>query len=226
MNPIKREEGELAKLRRAFASVPQPASAPAACPSPEKIWEAVRGELPSREIQAIVTHMAGCAACAEDWRLAMALQRPAAGVSNVIPAAQRFSAGQRLRNWGLAAAAVLALGVFGVQWARQANQQDYTYRGEQTAIHSLVEEGQALPRNQFLLRWSAPETPGATYDVEVSTEDLRAIASGDDLREPQLLVPASALAGLPPGTRLLWKVDAELPQGEHVSSTTFVTTVQ
>lgn len=225
MNPMKREEGELAKLRRAFAAAPQPASAPAACPSPEKIWEAVRGELPAAEVRAIVEHTAACAACAEDWRLAMALQRPEAGISNVIPAAERFSAGRRLRNWGLAAAAVLGLAVVGVQFAQQAND-GAIYRGGEGTILSLVEEGQALPRNEFLLRWSAPETPGATYDVEVSTEDLRVIASGDDLREPRLLVPASALAGLPPGTRLLWKVDAELPEGGHVSSTTFVTTIQ
>jgi hypothetical protein len=223
---MKREEGELAKLRRAFASASQPAPAPADCPSPEKIWEAVRGESPAREIQAVVTHMAGCSACAEDWRLAMAMQRSETSVAKVIPATERFSAGRRLRNWGLAAAAVLALAVVGLQWAQQANDQASTYRGEESAIHSLVAEGQSLPRNEFLLRWSAPETPGATYDVEVSTEDLRVVASGDDLREPQFLVTASALAGLPPGTPLLWKVDAELPQGEHVSSTTFVTTVQ
>jgi Putative zinc-finger len=225
MNSIKREEGDLARLRRGFAAAPQPAAASAACPPSEKIWEAVRGELPPREIQGIVEHMAACASCAEDWRLAIALQRPEAGVSNVIPSAHRFSTGQRLRNWGLAAAAVLALAVVGVQWAQHAAD-PAGYRGEQAAIHSLLEEGQALPRNEFLLQWSAPATPGATYDVEVSTEDLRVLASGDDLREPRLLVPAHSLAGLAPGTRILWKVDAELPQGEHVSSTTFVTTVQ
>ena len=178
-----------------------------------------------REEGELVEHTAACSACAEDWRLAMALQRPEAGVSNVIPAAERFSAGRRLRNWGLAAAAVLGLAVVGEQFAQQAND-GAIYRGGQDTIQSLVEEGQALPRTQFLLRWSALETPGATYDVEVSTEDLRVIASGDDLREPQLLVPASTLAGLPPGARLLWKVDAELPEGGHMSSTTFVTTVQ
>src|SRR6185436_10716857 len=227
MNSIKREEGELAKLRRAFASLSQPAPAPAACPPPEKIWEAVHGQLPPGEIRAIVEHTAVCPACAEDWRLAAALQRPGTA-SNVIPAADRFSAGRRLRNWGLAAAAVLALAVISVPLVQRIDNGQATYReGEQqAAIRPLIEEGQALPRNQFLLRWSAPETPGATYRVEVSTEDLRVIASGDDLREPRFLVPAYALAGLPAGARVLWKVDAELPQGGHVSSTTFVTTVQ
>ena len=223
MNPMKREEGELARLRRAFATQSH-APEPAACPQPEKIWEAVRGELPTAQSRAVVEHMAACPSCAEDWRLAVALQKPATA-SNVISAAERFSMGRRLRTWGLAAAAVLALAVFGVQWAQQTRVEP-TYRGGEVTIQSLVEEGQSLPRQQFLLSWSAPETPGATYDVEVSTEDLRVVASGDDLREPQFLVPANALAGLPPGARLLWKVDAELPEGGHVTSTTFVTTVQ
>lgn len=223
MNPMKREEGELARMRRAFACLSQPAPEPAACPPPEKIWEAVRGELPPAQARTIVEHMAACPSCAEDWRLAVAMQKPAAA-SNVISAAERFTFGQRMRNWGLAAAAVLALAVFGVQWAQQIKVEP-TYRGDGVTIQSLVDEGQSLPRQQFLLRWSAPETPGATYDVEVSTEDLRVIATGDDLRNPQFLVPAHALAGLPPGARLLWKVDAELSQGGHMTSNTFVTTV-
>jgi anti-sigma factor ChrR (cupin superfamily) len=224
MNPMKREEGELARMRRAFASLSQPAPEPAACPAPEKIWEAVRGELQPAQTREIVTHMAACPACAEDWRLAVAMQRPETA-SKVIHASERFTFGQRLRNWGLAAAAVLALAVVGVQWSQNATQQP-GYRGNEATIQSLVEEGNALPRQQFLLRWSAPETPGATYDVEVSTEDLRVVASGDDLREPRFLVPAHALAGLPPGARLLWKVDAELPEGGRLTSNTFVTTVQ
>lgn len=224
---MKREEGELARLRRAFASVPQIEPVPAACPSPEQIWGAVRGELPPGEIRQIVEHTALCASCAEDWRLAVALQKPESA-SNVVHATERFTARQRIRNWGLAAAAALAVAVGGILWQQQAlNNGEVIYReGEQATIQSLVEEGHALPRDQFLLRWSAPATPGATYDVEVSTEDLRVVASAEDLGEPQFQVPASALAGLPPGARLLWKVDAELPLGGHVSSPTFVTTVQ
>jgi hypothetical protein len=225
---MKREEGELAKLRRAFASVSQAEPDPAACPSPEKIWGAVQGELPPGEIRQIVEHTAACASCAEDWRLAVALQKPV-GASNVVHATERFTAGRQIRNWGLAAAAALAVAVVGIQWQRQnlIDPQAGYRQGEQATIQSLVEEGSPLSRNQFLLRWSAPQAPGATYDVEVSTEDLRVVASADDLREPQFLVPASALAGLPPGTRLLWTVDAELPQGGQMrSEQTFVTTVQ
>lgn len=222
---MKKEEGEVARLRRAFAAPAETDAALSTCPSPEKIWEAVRGELQPNEAGEIVEHTAVCAACAEDWRLAAALQRPE--TASVIPAADRFTAGRRLRNWTLAAAAALAVAVVGVQWVQKPDSGQVIYReGEQASIQSLLEEGQALPREQFLLRWSTPDTPGATYDVEVSTEDLRVIASADDLREPQLLVPASSLAGVPPGTRLLWKVEAELPDGGRVSSPTFVATTR
>ena len=220
---MKKEEGELAKLRRAFAAPALAGPEPSTHPSPEKIWEGARGELRGAEAQEIIEHTAVCAACAEDWRLAVALQKPESATNNVVDATERFSAARRLRNWSLAAAAALAIGVVGVQWM----QQQPIYRdGDQVTIQSLVEEGQALPREQFLLRWSALETQGATYDVEVSTEDLRVIASADDLTQPQFQVPADALAGLPPGTRLLWKVDADLPDGGSVSSPTFVTTTR
>lgn len=220
---MKKEEGELAKLRRAFAAPALSGPEPATHPSPEKIWEAARGELRGIEAQEVIEHTAVCAACAEDWRLAVALQKPESATNNVVDATERFSAARRLRNWTLAAAAALAIGVVGVQWM----QQQPIYRdGDQVTIQSLVEEGQSLPREQFLLRWSSLETQGATYDVEVSTEDLRVIASADDLAQPQFQVPAEALAGLPPGARLLWKVDADLPDGGSVSSPTFVTTTR
>ncbi|HBL26698.1 MAG TPA: hypothetical protein DD490_07675 [Acidobacteria bacterium] len=224
MNPMKRDDGELAKLRRGFAALSEETPASAACLAPEKIWEAVRGGLPSAEIREIVAHTAACPACAEDWRLAMAMQRPE--TAKILPAADRFSVGRRLRNWSLAAAAVLALAVVGVQWLRLSGPEAIYREGGQAAVHSLIADGQSLPREQFLLRWEAPALAGATWDVEVSTEDLRVLASGDDLREPQLQVPAGALAGLPAGTRILWKVEATLAEGGRVGSPTFVATVQ
>lgn len=214
---------DLAGLRQAFAADSHRAPQPDACPSPESIWEAVRGLLPPAAMRAIVEHLALCPACAEDWRLALALQEQEAVASPApLHAEPSF---RRLRTWGLAAAAVLALAVVGVQWLRQPAAPVYR-ESEQKAIQSQLAEGKALPRDRFVLRWTAPVPAGATYGIEVSTEDLQVVASAESLRTTQYQVPAGDLKDLPSGSRLLWKVEADLPEGGHVSSKTFVTAVQ
>jgi anti-sigma factor RsiW len=222
----KDDDQDLASLRRAFATHSHPLPEPAPCPAPEKIWDAVHGKLPADEVREIVSHTAACAACAEDWRLAHALQTQEAEVA-AVPAPLRFAPRtQRLRNWGLAAAAALAMAFFGVQYFQ--SQQPTTapeYRGGERTVSSLVAEGKPLPRERFVLRWSAP-APGTAYDVQVSTEDLRVVANAEGLKTTEYQVPASALADLPAGSRLFWKVEADLPAGDHISSKTFVTPVQ
>jgi hypothetical protein len=223
------DDQELASLRQAFATHSQQTPEPAACPAPEKIWDAVQGLLPPGEVREIVQHTALCAACAEDWRLARTMQEQEAATA-AAPAPLRFAPRQhRLRTFGLAAAAALALAVVGVQWLeRPGGPTTAEYReGQQATIQSRVAEGRALPRERFVLEWTAPAAAKtATYGVEVSTEDLRVVASAEGLRTPRYQVPASALQDLPAGARLLWKVEAELPEGGHVSSPTFVTPVQ
>lgn len=224
---MKDDEQEIASLRKAFATSSQHTPEPAACPAPEKIWDAVQGALPADEVREIVQHTAVCAACAEDWRLAHTLQTQDAAVAAVAPPAPlRFAPRvHRMRNWGLAAAAALAMTFVGVQWFQRPQPDGQTYRGEQSAIHSLVAEGQALPRDRFVLKWSA--AAGATYGIQVSTEDdLRVVASAEGLKKAEYQVPASALSGLPSGSRLLWNIEADLPAGGHVKSKTFFTTVQ
>src|SRR5436853_381237 len=73
-----------------------------------------------------------------------------------------------------------------------------------------------------VLRWS-PLAGAVAYDVQVSTEDLRAVVAAKGQTATEYRVPESALAGLPPGARLLWQVDAVRPDGTHENSPTFVT---
>jgi hypothetical protein len=227
------DDQELASLRRAFAADSQPAE-PALCPAPEKIWDAAHGALPTDEVREIVQHTATCAACAEDWRLARVLleQQQEKETPAALPAALPFAPRRRslrgLYSWGLAAAAALALTVVGVQWL-QKPQPGAVYReNEQAVLHSQVAEGQALPRDSFRLKWSAPAAgAGVTYGIQVSTEDLRPVASAEGLKTPEYQVPAAALAGLPAGAKLLWKVEADLPESSgHLTSATFVTPVR
>lgn len=218
------DDQELASLRRAFAAH-QEQTDPATCLTPETIWDAVHGRLPADAVRESVQHVATCATCAEEWRLARTLslneqEQPAAVP---LPSPLRFTPRQRQwRNWGLAAAAALALSVVGIQWFQKPPE----YRGEQAGVHSQVKDGQSLPRDRFLLKWAVPTPAGATYGIQVSTEDLRVVANAEGLKAPEYQVPASALAGLPPGAKLFWKVDADLPSGGRLTSPTFVTVVQ
>jgi hypothetical protein len=116
----------------------------------------------------------------------------------------------------------VALGA-GVWLARAPQPIDAPFRGgDAPVIRSLSDDGEALPREDFRLRWS-PGPEGSRYDVRVTTESLEVVADAQRLAEPSFLVPESALVKLPAGGRVLWRVEALLPGGERVASPTFVT---
>jgi putative zinc finger protein len=221
------DDQELASLRAAFTAPAAAAPDPESCPAPEKIWEAVRGELPPAELRQVVEHTASCAACAEDWRLAAELGRQSAAATVTAPG--KVLQGRFGRWRPLAAAAALAAGlllVVGVYRTGILGPGQPTYReAGSEAIRSLVPEDQALPRQGAVLRWSP--VPGAeSYDVRISTEDLRLVLTAQSLKAASYPVPESALAGLPPGSKLLWQVDAVLPDGTRRTSETFTVEVR
>ncbi|HEY0554495.1 MAG TPA: zf-HC2 domain-containing protein [Thermoanaerobaculia bacterium] len=224
---MNQDEQQLARLRAAFAA-PDLAPDPQSCPPPEKLWSAVRGELDPQAMREVLDHVALCSACAEDWRLAAELNRQQAGESAVTPG--RVLQGRFGRWRPLAATAALAAGLLlavGVWRAEMAPHQAPIYReARHESIRSLLPAGQALPRQDAVLRWS-PLPGAASYDVRVTTEDLfQTVASAQGTTTTELRVPAAALAGLPPGAKLLWQVDAVRPDGTRETSPTFTTPLQ
>ena len=218
---------ELAKLRAAFTAPAAAAPAPEDCPSPETIWAAVRGELPPQALREVVDHTARCVACAEDWRLAVEVDRQAAAEASEAPLG-RVIVGRFGRWRPLAAAAALAAGLLvAVGVYREAIVPGQpTYREtQQTQIRSLLPAGQALPRQAAVLRWT-PVSGAASYDVSVSTEDLRQVAAAHGQTAAEYRLPQAELAALPAGTKLLWRVDAVFPDGHRVTSPTFTTPLQ
>ena len=219
---------ELARLRAAFAAPAATAPDPESCPAPEVIWAAVRSELPPRELREVVEHTATCAACAEDWRLAAELERQSSAAA-ATPAPGRVIQG-RFGQWRpLMAAAALAAGLLvavGLYRTGDLGPQEPTYReAPGTVVRSVLPDSQVLPRQAAVLRWS-PVAGATSYDVRVSTEDLRVLDTVQGQTATEHRIPESALAGLPPGAKLLWQVEAVFPDGSRQSSTTYTNPLQ
>ncbi|ANM30329.1 hypothetical protein ABI59_13235 [Acidobacteria bacterium Mor1] len=192
------------------------------CPDADLIWQAAHGEAKPAELDAVVDHLAGCPSCAEAWRLAMPEER---GTVVSVPAG-RFggSSGWIVFAGGLAAAA-LALAVF-VAPMESSTRPDLapTLRNADTQpIVSLLDESVPLSREDCVLRWQWEGGPeSVTYDIEVTETDLDPIDSAHGLEQPQYRVPPEALEGLEPGDKLVWRVEASLPDGRRSASSAFI----
>jgi len=226
---MNQENQELERWRAAFTAPAIDEPAREDCPSPEILWAAVRGELPPQALREVVDHTAVCAACAEDWRLAVEVNRQAAQVDSVPAHLPGNVIAGRFGGWrSLAAAAALAAGLLvavGIYREAVVPRQPTYRETQQETVRSLVVAGQALPRQAAVLRWTP--LPGATaYDVSVGTEDLRQVASAHGLSAAEYRLPKEALASLPAGAKLLWRVEASFPDGHRVESPTFTTHLQ
>jgi hypothetical protein len=195
-------------LRAAFAARSQPESALASCPEPERVYDAALGRLPLTERLEVVDHVAGCAHCANAWRLAREMQ----------PGAES----RRRLGAPLAAAAVLVVAV-GVVQLLPPPEPVYRDAGGETPL-SLVTEP-SLPRSAFVLRWSPPPS-GATSTLRVLRNDLEPLLSISGLPGSSYRVPPDALEDVPSGAQLLWQVEVRLPGNRRVTSETFVVTLR
>lgn len=209
-------------LRRSWAAADREqvgTEAPRVAADAERIWRAVSGELPPEEVQALAEEAARDAELAHAWRLALELR-----ASMPQPSAERrlvrFPAAGAPLRWAIAATLAVAIGA-GL-WLR-LDQGPVVIRGGEpgSTIAALVAEGSPLSRRDFHLRWTPLADRGARYTLRLTTADLRLIAEAPDLATADHQVPPRALAGVPPGATLLWQVDARLPGGAVVSSTTF-----
>jgi hypothetical protein len=219
------KDDDLSRLRAAFTAPNHTISHHGVCPEPDRIWEAVRGELPPDEVREIVDHVAVCASCAEDWRIAVAFEKEAEARQKDTGEVRPFPS--RFQPWIAAAAAALVLTVGGL-YVRQTVKPDPTaaeYRGGESRVESLVPPGGILPRQSFILAWKP--VPGAeSYDLFVTTTELDTVADPKGLTTTTYQVPASALAGVPDGAQLHWGVTAVFPDGGREKSPTFTTALE
>jgi hypothetical protein len=216
---MKAEYDDVDAMRQAFAALAATATPLDDCPEPPRLWAAARGEASPGETRDLIDHTASCPVCAEAWRLAVRLEdaAPASGRQPVRrPAVAQW--------WPAAAAAALVVAAVGVYQLREpAPPPVPTLRSAAEAgVVSDLAADAVLPREACVLAWHPePAREGLRYAVQVTTDDLRPVVEADDLAAPRFEVPAAALAELPPGARILWRVEAFLPGGRRLASETF-----
>lgn len=220
------KDDELSRLRAAFTAPSEAISVAAGCPEPDRIWEALRGELPPEEIREVVDHVALCASCAEDWRIAMAFEKESRNQQEKV--VRPFRTAKRFQTWIAAAAAVLVLSVGGLFYQQTQQTQKVVpeagYRGTGPNLGAVAE--QTCPRQACVLTWK-PVEGAESYEVLVSTRaELATVADPKDLTTTRYQVPASALAGLPSGTTLQCIVTAVFPDGREEQVSSFPATVK
>ena len=204
------------RLREWFDAAADEAAPSAACPSPEILWAGANGELAGDRLERLVDHLATCASCDEDWKLAIE-------IGATIPDRRQSPVGLWI---ALAAAAVIVIAA-AVELrphrppSPTSAQPSVTFRAPNApTIATLIPDGAELPRDRVQLRWSALGE-GARYGVEVATEDLTVVDRVEGLTTNGYVVPAAKTQDLPPGTRLVWQVSATTADGRQVRSVSF-----
>jgi hypothetical protein len=212
-------------LRRAFQASSETSSGECSTEDVDRIWRAVAGELPAAERHNLIERLATDPALAEVWRMAHELQKSTqfAGLSATTPARRAIV---WTRSWLAAAAVLLMAGAGVVVFQRSRIEVNDTFRASNHyVVESTMPADAALPRDSFRLRWTTGPA-GSRYQVTATTEDLRVLTTASDLTTPELVIERNVLSEIPPGARVLWRVDVTLPGGERVSSATFTTRVQ
>jgi len=216
---------ELERLRRAFTAVEATGMSDDRAMDSDRIWRAVRGELPPTEIEEMADGASRSPETAAAWRLAAELSRELDGAHGdvVVPISRRRSV-----RWaiGLAAAAVVVVGLAPPLFRSFSPDPTPTYRAaDGFEIASDLQPDQRLPRDAFELRWSSTGE-GSLYEIVLTDADLRILDRASFLEEASYLVSVEALSDVADGDEVWWKIDATRPDGTRVSSQTFVTRVK
>lgn len=215
------EPADAERLRRAFQALADGGGEPSGEPvDDDAIWRAVTGEASLDERRAVLEEVARNPAAAESWRLALELEREI-GEAGERPSTPVVPVGRRLWQSLSAVAATVALAAGVSMWLEPDPEVTPVYRDPAAAtITSLTPETEPQPRHDVVLRWSDVGA-GTRYTVRVLTEGLEPLLTLEELTLPEARLPADRMVELPPGTRLLWQVEARTPDGREIPSATF-----
>jgi hypothetical protein len=198
--------------------------APAAGPPPpdhpetEAIWDAATGRLDAEATAQVVDHLAQCSDCAEEWRLALALDKERLGEpapsGTVVPLPLRPGRSTWWDpRWAAAAALVVAAIGLTVFLPKSPTGDSVAYRGtDRPQIESLVRDNAPVTRAGFKLEWK-PVPRAVTYDLVLQTSGLDEVLRVTGLTKPEYDVPKEKLEPLRPASHLVWQVEAVFPDG-------------
>jgi len=207
------QQEELEKLSRAWLARDQ-SSAHEQHPDAEELYEAASGNLERARRLEIVDHVAKCAECTQAWQIAL----------DVGARGSQVAVTRRPWHFALAASVILAVGLV-TYFVIPVDQGTPQYRDGVDPLAPVSAIGSTLPRDRFVLRWSAGP-PGTTYMVRLSTADLAPLLDQSDIVATELVIPGSMLANVKAGEQLFWQVEARLPDGRRAASHTYVVRVQ
>jgi hypothetical protein len=212
---VSADPNDVARLREALASLAGKGSGSV---DPERVFDALHGNLSAEERRAVVDELVVNPDAAETWRLARELAPE--------PAAAAVPTGRETWRWlSIAAAAVLAVGLAWRFLGPPGSPEEPAYRSvEQRTITSLLPQGAVLSRTQPVLRWTAVE--GARYRVRVLTSDLEVLQETGELTGPEYTLSADVLRRIPSGGQFLWQVEGRVRGSAAIVSPTFNTRVE
>jgi hypothetical protein len=225
-SPVTERRGSDERLAEAFRALGDTPGADVSEDLRERIWLAVSGTLPPEERRELVERTASDPQCAETWRVASEMWRASQGsaVDGATVAAPARTT-RSVPRWLAAAAALLVVTAIGVVSLRNQRSGDEFRASSGFVIGSLVPADMPLPRDAFRLRWT-PGPEGSRYQLRVTTEDLQVLATAADLTASEFVIESAVLSGLTKGASVLWQVDVSLPNGERLTSSTFITRVE
>lgn len=202
------------------------------CPRNEAIWAAVNQESGATAIGAIAEHMALCGACAEAWRIAVALHE---SVDETFPENSSglwqwlFRLIPPIPAWApaLAGGLVIVLGI--IVWEREPavpspnpDTQQVMRGANSVVIDAVTPDGVALSTDQLTLEWRVNEASKVIgYDVVMLDASLALIASASSLKKGEWIVSKELLDGLVEGDLIYWQVTAHLSDGREIKSKTY-----
>lgn len=186
------------------------------CPDAEQLAASAAGRLDADRQAAVASHLASCADCAAEWRVARGLHSALAGEARRLEPGSALAGVRRgVRPLWLAAAAGLA-GLLLLPILLRAP--DTTVLRGPGPASLVVDEN--LPADACVLRWT-PGPPGARYDIEVRTAEGRRLVGASGLRATEFRVPAEAMDELAPGSAISWTLSTTLAGGARLPPSTF-----